>query len=65
MSLAVIRAVNYDGGLVGLEVIIANAQGEVTIATIWRYHFPDDIEFVEVFTIYESLKIAKLIRFKI
>lgn len=30
------------------------------IATIWRYHFPDDVEFVEVFAIHESLKIAKL-----
>lgn len=30
-------------------------------AATWRHHFPDDVELVEAFAIYEGLKMAKLI----
>lgn len=53
-------AANYDGGLVGLGAIIRNSRGEVMAAATWRYHFPDDVEFVEAVAIYEGLKMAKL-----
>lgn len=51
-------AVNYDGGLVSLRVIIRNTQGVMAITT-WRCHFSNDVELVEVF-IYEGLKMIKL-----
>lgn len=53
--------VNYNRGLVGLRAIIKNFQGGIMAVATKRYHFLDDVEFVEPLTVYEVLKMAKLI----
>lgn len=52
-------AVNYDKGLVGFGANIRNSKGVMAAATR-RYHFLNNVQFVEALTIYEGLKIANL-----
>lgn len=44
-------AVNYDGGLLGLEAIIWNSQGGFMAAATWRYHFPNDVEALAIYKV--------------
>ncbi|KAK9221828.1 hypothetical protein WN944_010257 [Citrus x changshan-huyou] len=44
-------AVNYDGGLLGLEAIIWNSQGGFMAAATWRCHFPNDVEALAIYKV--------------